>query len=122
MSGGVRGGSNVYTTVLTQMRRTAMKPTSWTAAVTLALAVGLTLSSVAKEKTQQPTHITVYSDPQSFFQAAKVVNTETFDELPSRTVIGVGSVSLDEVTYTSADASAEWLPTPLLLPSARRIL
>jgi hypothetical protein len=85
-----------------------MKPKKWTATVACTLFIALVNITVAKEKSQQPAHITVYSDPQSFFQAAKVVSTETFDQLPSRTVIGVGSVSLDEVTYTSADASAEW--------------
>lgn len=50
----------------------------------------------------------MFTDSQSFFQAAQVVSTETFDEIPSRTIIGVGSVSLDGITYTSADPSAQW--------------
>jgi hypothetical protein len=55
--------------------------------------------------------VIVFTDPQSFFQAGTVVSTETFDELPSDTIIGVGSVSLDGITYTSADPSAQWATT-----------
>ena len=54
-------------------------------------------------------NIIMFSDPQSFFQAAKVVSTETFDELPSDVLVGVGSVALGGITYTSADPSAGWV-------------
>src|SRR5262245_15944979 len=52
--------------------------------------------------------IIAFTDAQSFLQTGRVVSTETFDELPSDTIIGVGSVSLDGITYTSADPSAQW--------------
>jgi len=52
--------------------------------------------------------IILFTDPQSFFQSAKIESTETFDEIPSRTIIGVGSVALAGITYTSADALAQW--------------
>src|SRR5262249_45283194 len=55
--------------------------------------------------------IIVFTDAQSFLQTGRVVSTETFDELPSNTIIGLGSVSLDGITYTSADPSAQWFTT-----------
>jgi hypothetical protein len=46
--------------------------------------------------------ISVFTDQQSFFQAAAIVSTETFNEFPRNTVLGVGSFTLDGITYTSA--------------------
>ena len=62
--------------------------------------------------------VILFTDPQSFFQAARVVSTETFDELPSNTIIGVGSVTLDGITYTSANPIAQWYTsTSFVTPS-----
>jgi hypothetical protein len=44
----------------------------------------------------------------AFLLTGLVASTETFDELPSRTIIRVGSVILDGIAYTSADPSAQW--------------
>ena len=52
--------------------------------------------------------IILFTDPQSFFQSANIESTETFDEIPSRTIVGVGSVALGGPTYTSAYALAQW--------------
>ena len=52
--------------------------------------------------------ILMFADPQTFFSAVQVVTTETFDEFRSNTNIGVGSVTLDGITYTSSNPSAIW--------------
>ncbi|TMA82593.1 MAG: PEP-CTERM sorting domain-containing protein [Deltaproteobacteria bacterium] len=52
--------------------------------------------------------ILTFADPQTFFSAVQVVTTETFDEFRSNTNIGVGSVTLDGITYTSSNPSAIW--------------
>jgi hypothetical protein len=53
----------------------------------------------------------MFTDQQSFFQTGQVVSTETFDEFPSDTIIGVGSMTLDGITYTSANPLAQWKVT-----------
>jgi len=58
----------------------------------------------------------VFTDAKSFFQTGKVVSTETFDEFPIDTIIGVGSVTLDEITYTSAKSSTPWGALSILPP------
>jgi hypothetical protein len=52
--------------------------------------------------------IVSFTDPQTFFGTAGVVSTETFDEFPPSTDLGVRSVTLDGVTYTSSNPSAIW--------------
>ena len=45
----------------------------------------------------------------SFLQTGLVVSTETFDELPPKTVVGTGTAVLDGITYTSDQPLAEWI-------------
>src|SRR5262245_12851599 len=45
----------------------------------------------------------------SFLQTGLVVSTETFDELPSKTVVGTGTAVLDGITYTSDQPLAQWI-------------
>ena len=46
--------------------------------------------------------------PASFFSSVPVASTESFDEFPTDTDIGVGSVTVDGITYVSSDPSAIW--------------
>jgi hypothetical protein len=57
----------------------------------------------------------VFTDQTAFLGAAPIVSTETFDEFPSNTVLGVGSATVDGVTYTSQDPTAQWSATNLFL-------
>jgi hypothetical protein len=79
----------------------------------LAAAIALTLPVLASATLDLPVKaasparattagISVFTDQQSFFQAANIVSTETFNEFPRNTVLGVGSFALDGITYTSA--------------------
>jgi hypothetical protein len=82
-------------------RRVRIPP--WMAAGFALFALGIPWGSSANAG------VTVYTDPQSFFQAANVESTETFDELPSRIVVGVGSVALDGITYSSDNPFGQWV-------------
>ena len=44
-----------------------------------------------------------FSDPQNFSNTVQIVRTETFDEFATDTVIGIGSVTLDGIIYTSSN-------------------
>jgi len=52
--------------------------------------------------------IVSFYTPQSFFSSAQVVSTETFDEFQIDTDIGVGSITIDGITYNSPNPSAIW--------------
>jgi hypothetical protein len=60
------------------------------------------------EVTAQAAPILSFSSPQTFFSAAQVASTETFDEFQTNTAIGVGTVTVDGITYTSSNPSAIW--------------
>jgi len=52
--------------------------------------------------------IVSFSDAQAFSSSAPVASTETFEEFQTDTAIGVGSVTVDGITYTSFNPSAIW--------------
>jgi hypothetical protein len=64
--------------------------------------------SVLSARTVFALPILSFSAFQDFANAAQIVSTETFDEFSSDTVIGVGTLTLDEITYASLNPSAIW--------------
>ena len=59
--------------------------------------------------------IIVFTSQSDFFSAANIVSTETFDEFPTGTVLGVESVILDNIKY-SINASGRWSAGSMFLP------
>ena len=51
--------------------------------------------------------ITVFSDEATFLAATAIASTETFDEFPSNTNFGSGTVIIDGITYTAGN-NALW--------------
>ena len=85
----------------------------WIAAWSVLVFVGLAWERMAYADIVQ------FTEPQSFFQSANIVSTETFEEFTSRTIIGVGSVEIDGITYTSDNPIAEWYTSDsFITPSA----
>ena len=52
-----------------------------------------------------------YTSEATFKAQTPVVSTETFDELPSDSVVGTGSMMLDGVLYVPKDTSSYWYAT-----------
>src|SRR5262245_43279317 len=53
--------------------------------------------------------ITTFVSQQSFFNAVNVISTEGFDEFPSGALLGVGTLRLNGIVYTSAASTARWI-------------
>ena|ERR1044071_8486742 len=58
----------------------------------------------------------VFSSQADFFLAANNLSTETFDQFPAGTLIGVGSATIGGVTYTAQNPLAEWRVVALSVP------
>ena len=54
-------------------------------------------------------NVIVFTQEPEFLRAAPIVSTETFDEFPTPTVLGTGTVIVDGVTYTSDQPAARWI-------------
>jgi hypothetical protein len=53
--------------------------------------------------------VMVFTEELQFFQATSIASTETFDEYPFDSVLGVGAVTIDGVTYASDQPMARWI-------------
>src|SRR5262245_8671942 len=62
--------------------------------------------------------ILVFRDQSAFFQAATIVSTENFDQYPTRQILGIGTATVDGVTYTSSDPLALWQIQSVFLSSS----
>jgi len=57
--------------------------------------------------------IIVFHNQLDFFGAASVVSTENFDQFPPGISFGAGSATVDYITYTAENPSAEWVTVSL---------
>lgn len=61
------------------------------------------------------------TDPNAFYSSVPpgtVFSTETFDEFPADTDLGVGGIVLNGVAYTSANPSAVWFASDLFVTTS----